>query len=165
MKVFIGFLGLMTMLQAQPGATTHSSTFDPAILPRGPVIENRLQTPPRRSTITPAQEAQHRAFVPAKGPVGVPQLETPDGRRAPVQILQPLQTAPSVSVQGLQQDLLQTLHAHTGRCLQWLQNLHRRAAAIWSLQLGHAHRTLRRYKRPMLGLLSRGYRGPARRRL
>src|SRR6266852_7982916 len=106
MKVFIGLLGLMTMLQAQPGATMHSSTFDPAILPRGPVIENRLQTPPRRSTITPAQEAQHRAFVPAKGPVGVPQLETPDGRRAPVQILQPLQTAPSVSVQGLQQDLL-----------------------------------------------------------
>lgn len=105
MKVLILFLAAGAVLSAQQGIATRSSVFDPATSPRGPVDLSLLGPPQRRAVLTPAQEAMHKAFVPAHGPSGIPQLESGDGRRAPGDLQVQLQNAPSMSLQGLTQDL------------------------------------------------------------
>src|SRR5258708_39194928 len=105
MKILLGFLASAVSLYAQHGVSTRSSTFDPATSPRGPLNPGLLKAPDRRSRFTAAEEAQHRAFVPTAGPTGIPQIEARYGRRAPGDLQNQLQNAPSVSTQGLIQDL------------------------------------------------------------
>ncbi|HUQ90129.1 MAG TPA: S-layer homology domain-containing protein [Bryobacteraceae bacterium] len=111
MPLVVALAGL-TSLRAQTqgsGRASVSSTFDPATSARGSITPGKFVAPPRRSVLSPEEEAAHRNFITPRSPAYLPQpprLQTSNelsGTRAPVSLRAPLRETPSTSFQGIPQ--------------------------------------------------------------